>query len=226
MKKQFKNFAIEIKQKEKKERTFTAVITSEILDRDKEVLLSEGLNYKEFMNNPVVFFNHNYDNPVGKVIKLHKYKNEWKATIKIADRPDNYTDSFFPDYLWAMVEQDVIKGISIGFSVVATRQPTKLDFKLYGNDLRNVITKFELLEVSVAPLQANQNSLIQSVNKGLLTEEQCKKYFDIDIQVSLDTEEEKKEKVVLTATRKKDVANRVKKEILIQLKKRNGELYI
>ena len=45
---------------------FTAVITAETLDRDGEVLIPSGMNSKEFEQNPVLFWNHDYALPVGK----------------------------------------------------------------------------------------------------------------------------------------------------------------
>ena len=49
---------------------FTAVITAETLDRDGEVLIPSGMNSKEFEQNPVLFWNHDYALPVGKCVKL------------------------------------------------------------------------------------------------------------------------------------------------------------
>ena len=209
---------IEIK-KEKESRTFTATITSSCLDRDKEVLIAEGMTYKEFMSNPVVFFNHNYDTPIGKVLKLHKYSNQWKAKVKIADEPDNYNGSFFPSYVWSLIEQGIVKGVSIGFEVVANRLPTKKDLLDYGREVRSVITRFNLLELSIAPLQANQEALISAVGKNMISTEQVKKYFDVE--VSLPTERQ----ISVSLTRKEATEKRIKKEINIQLRKRNGELY-
>lgn len=224
-----KQFKLEIK-KTKEPNTFEAIITNDSLDRDKEVLIPEGMDYKDFMKNPVVFFNHDYTQPIGKVLKLHKYKNQWKATVKIAERPSDFEGAYFPEYVFSLIDQDIIKGVSIGFQIKegGTRPPSKKDKKDYGKDVRNIITDFILMELSIAPLQSNQTALITSVNKGLVTREQVKMYFNIDL------EEEKKEEVIekkemnltLSVKKNKTLEERVKREITIQLKKHKGELYI
>lgn len=209
---------LEIKKLEETEdRTYEAVITSSVIDRDNEVLISNGMDPTEFVKTGgTVFYNHNYDLPVGKATDIKKGRNRWTSKFKIADRPEDYQGDFFPDFVATLIDQGIIKGISVGFQVLQERLPTKKDIQDFGKNVRNVISKWKLLEYSVAPLNANTDALITSVKSAVkdnvITKETAKKYFP-DIYI--------KKKINLEFERKPEI----KKLVTIELFKKQGKLY-
>lgn len=160
-----------------KGRHFSANITSDRLDRDNEVLLPQGMDATEFMRTKTIFWNHDYSTPIGAAKTLSKSLNGWSSDAFIADRPEDYQGDFFPDYVWALLSQDIIKGISVGFIPIETRFPTKKDIETYGSDIRAVHAKWKLLEWSIAPLQSNIDGVVTMVQKGIVKPEIAKRLF-------------------------------------------------
>lgn len=168
-------------------RSFTATITTNAIDRDGEVLLPEGMRSKDFESNPVVFWNHNYDMPIGKATDLQKHRDAWSATAELAKRPEGHEGEWFPDTVHALMQQGIIRGVSVGFQPIESRNPSKKDKELFGEGVTNVYSKWNLLEFSVAPLQANQEALVTAVSKGLVTTAQAKAVFP-DVELPAVTE--------------------------------------
>lgn len=151
------------------ERCFVAKITSDAVDRDREVLLPDGMDATDFEKNPVVFLGHDYSQlPVGKVVSLKRNGDHWLAKVQMADRPDDHDGEWIPDTIFSLVKQGVIRGVSVGFQVTASpRVPTKADKEKFGEDVNAVIPRWKLMELSIAPLPCNQDALIEAVSKGV-----------------------------------------------------------
>lgn len=148
------------------ERSFIARITSDALDRDGEVLLPQGMDAKEFEDNPVVFFNHEHRAvPVGKVTSLRREADHWLAKVYLAMRPLTHVGEWLPDTLLSLIQQGVVRGVSVGAQAIETRRPTKKDKDTFGETIRNVLSKWKLIELSIAPIPANQEALILAVSK-------------------------------------------------------------
>lgn len=148
--------------------TFTATISTDSIDRDGEVLVPQGMNSTEFDRNPVVFWNHNYDMPVGRAVSMSRTDRSVVATASFARRPDDFVGEFFPDFARALVEQGVVKGVSVGFQPLpdGVRKATAADRERYGEGVERVFSKWKLLEFSLAPLPANQDALVSAVGKS------------------------------------------------------------
>ena len=71
-----------------------AVISTETIDRDGEVLIAQGMDSSEYDLNPVVFYNHDYGQPVGQVTNLRRGQDKVEATIKFAKR--DWASAFSP----------------------------------------------------------------------------------------------------------------------------------
>lgn len=163
---------------------FTAVITSETIDRDGEVLIPSGMNSKEFDRNPTLFWNHDYAEPVGKAVgPLKRKEREIVADFVFAKRPDGYAGEFFPEVAAALVGQGIVSGVSVGYvpEEGGVRMATDIDRKKYGGSVSRIFSRWKLLEVSLAPLQANPEALITAVKKGLCSPISAKRWFGIDV---------------------------------------------
>ena len=157
-------------------RTFTARITTDSLDRDGEVLIPGGMDAADYLKNPVVFWNHDYSTPIGTAKKIDKTANGWTAAGVMAARPKDHPEAaeWLPDTIHALMQQGVVRGVSVGFIPTETRKPSKADLEKYGDGLRGVHNRWKLLEFSVTPLPANQDALITTVSKGIVTPAQLK----------------------------------------------------
>ena len=63
-------------------------------------------------------------------------------------------------------------GVSIGFIPIESRNATKGDRAKYGDGVQTVHSKWKLLELSIAPVQANQEAVVVAVGKALETGKQ------------------------------------------------------
>src|SRR5262245_38302128 len=85
------------------ERADISWISTEAIDRDREVVLAKGLNDSHFQLNPLVTVNHRYDlPPVGKSL-WRKFADEPHRRGVIAKthypaKPEAWTDAWPPDF--------------------------------------------------------------------------------------------------------------------------------
>ena len=165
------------------DRAFIAKITTNAVDRDREVLLPDGMDAKDFEKNPVIFWGHDYFSPpLGKATSLKRERDHWLARGEMARRPDDHPEAaeWFPDTVLSLMDQDVIKGVSVGFDPVTSRKPTDDDRKRFGDGVSNVVARWKLLEFSIAPIPAKQDALITAVGKGWLRPETAKAVWGVE----------------------------------------------
>lgn len=161
---------------------FTAVITAETLDRDGEVLIPQGMNSTEFDRNPTLFWNHDYAQPVGRCNGLKRKESTIVGDFTFAQRPDGYQGEFFPEVAAALVGQGIVNAVSVGYIPEdgGVRKAIDADRRKYGDRVHTIYSRWKLLEVSLAPLQANPDALITAVKKGVMSPLAAKKWFNID----------------------------------------------
>jgi len=154
------------------ERADTSYVTSDAVDRDREVVLPEGGDWKEFKKNPVVTFAHRYDElPVGRaawVKRVQDKVNGWLAKTLYTERPDDWEGSWFADAVWHFVKSGVLRGKSIGFLPLAGSAPEEKEIKARPElaGVSFMIRKWLALEYAVAPVQSNPDALVTAVNKA------------------------------------------------------------
>jgi len=130
----------------------------------------------------VVFYNHDYAQPIGKITDLRRAKGKIDASIEFAQRPEGFDGSYFPEFIESLVDQGIVKGISVGFVPEAggVRKASPKDREDYGDQVRQVYSKWKLLEVSVAPLPANATALVSAVRKGVINKDDAVRWLDFD----------------------------------------------
>jgi len=127
------------------------VISSEALDRHGEKIHIQGINTKEYMQNPTVLWAHNYENlPLGKIIKL------WKSDGKLMGRISFATDIVpFAKTVYDLIKAGVLNAVSIGGLVKEYAQDKGItDY--------TTIAKMDMVELSVVPVGANPEALVTS----------------------------------------------------------------
>jgi HK97 family phage prohead protease len=146
--------------------TFTARITANVVDRDDEVIIPDGLKVRDKSDTFPILWGHDADRPIGRTVgPLRITPNHVTATYKLAQRPDGHVGEWLPDTAASLVKQGVLNAVSIGFRPLKARSATHADRKKYGERVRRVFTEWELLEVSIVAVPANPDALIMDVGK-------------------------------------------------------------
>jgi hypothetical protein len=191
------------------------------------------MDASDFLKNPVVFFNHNYDQPIGKAEQIRKGDGQVTAVTRFPERPESHVGEWFPDTVLSMFVAGVLRGFSVGFDPMAgsPRKATKADTDKYGEGVRQVFSKWKLFEYSVAPLPCNQDALALSVNKGILSPDRAADLFGVEIDPTPEPTPEpvKRRTVVLIerprVTLPKRQAPSVAEQAAVAIKKLRGEMY-
>lgn len=148
---------------------FTAVITTDTVDRDGEVVVPQGMNSTDYERNPVLLYEHDEKQPIGKMVSMKRGERNIEAEFALAPRPENHVGEWLPDTIGSLMEFGALNAMSIGFLGVEARPATKADSMKYGEGLRRVYGKWKLLEVSVVSMPANQEAIVMAVRKGLVS---------------------------------------------------------
>ena len=127
-----------------KEGEIGGIASTESTDRDGEIIKQAGWDFGNFNSNPVLMLMHNYqDFPIGKVTELKVvdgkllFKAIFSKTLPKAKEA------------YELVKEGILNCLSVGFI------PREFDTKD-----QNVITKAELLEISLVPVPANPQAVI------------------------------------------------------------------
>jgi HK97 family phage prohead protease len=163
----FKNL-LEAKQGD---RTVVARITTTSVDRDGDVLIPGGMDASSYKQNPVVLFAHDAGSfPIGKAPKITRTSDDVTARVEFAKRPPEHpiTEEWAADTVLSLFQQGILNAFSVGFRVKdgGIRKAESKDISRFGDGVRQVITDWELVELSVVPVPANQDALAVAVSKG------------------------------------------------------------
>lgn len=151
------------------------VATTDDIDRDGEVLTSDGWDLENFKSNPVLLWSHNpYDLPVGKVMEIWDDNGKKYFSAKF-NMEDDFAVRVYKAY-----KGGFLNTFSVGFQVKEREG--------------NRITRKELLEISAVSIPANPKAEV--VMRGLsdcgFSKKEIKDYFGLETKEK--EEEEKDEK--------------------------------
>lgn len=124
---------------EKAEDSFTAVASSEVEDRQGEVVKQAGWDLKNFKKNPILLWMHDHEKPLGKAERVWIDKTGTKPVLKFKGIISTATE-------WGraakqLMEEGILNSFSVGFRAL----------EMDGSD----ITKSELYEISLVSVPAN-----------------------------------------------------------------------
>jgi hypothetical protein len=156
------------------ERADVSWISTEDIDRDREIVVSKGMNDAHFKLNPLVTLQHAYWRPpVGRSLWRKRVKDGpvvgIKAKTHYPPRPADWADDCWePDAAFALVRAGLLQGKSIGFIALKSHVPTADEIAARPGlaDVRRVIDEWLLLEYACVFLPANQAALVEAVSKG------------------------------------------------------------
>ncbi len=154
-----------VKDVDGEERTVTAFISTDRIDRMKEVLLPKGAKIVEFLRNPVVPWAHNsFAPPVGKAKWLKKTKNSLIAKVQFATTER-------AEEIWQLFRQGFLKAFSVGFKPIDGHAPTEKEIKKNPAwaGAEWIFTEWELLEFSPVTIPANPDALAIAIKANDIT---------------------------------------------------------
>lgn len=152
------SFGFEAKAKKSGEsggRKIRGLANANTLDRSKEIVDPKAFksSLDTYMSNPIVFYNHDWNDAIGKVVSSKISKKGLEVEIEIGK---GYPAA---DNAWAQIEQGILKAFSIGF------RPLRVEYD-EDNDILT-IKDMELFEVSVVTIPMNRESLFETTDKGV-----------------------------------------------------------
>jgi len=149
-----KTFAVERKTIDAEAGIFEAMISTEEVDRDGDVLRADGAELGNYMRNPVVLFGHRYndvDAVVGKALEVTAISGQGiRARFQFAGSDVNPKAETVRQ-LWA---GEFLNATSVGFVPKQTSE-RGADGEKRGLEFK----RWELLEFSIVPVPSNQSAL-------------------------------------------------------------------
>ena len=155
------------------ERADISLITSDAVDRDMEVMLPQGADWRQFNKNPVVTWVHRYDElPIGRALWVRRIKeavrNGWLAKTRYTSKPEGWQGDWFPDAVWHFTKEGDLRGKSVGFLPTEIGPPEEKEIlarpELAG--ISHIIRKWLVLEYAAAPIQSNPDAVVIAVGKA------------------------------------------------------------
>lgn len=150
-------------------------ITEESPDRAGDIVLARGMDDSHFQLNPIVTFNHLYDQPpVGRSLWRRRVKEGTlvgvKAKTHYPPRPASWTGSDWPpDFAFELIKAGLLRGKSIGFFPLKLRTPTAGQIEQYPElkNVRYIIEEWLLAEYACCVLPTQPNAVVEQICKAL-----------------------------------------------------------
>lgn len=164
-----------IETKDLGERSVQFTISKEVVDRDGDILRAGGVDFSNYMKNPVFLSFHNSrEFPLGKVTKFWVEGNAVKAIVyfptieELSSDPAQASEKAkLVDFTYHCYKTGMLNAVSVGFI------PLEWTENKDGYD----ITKWELLEFSAVAVPANQDAIAEAVKSFGLDETVVKDFL-------------------------------------------------
>lgn len=142
-------------------RTVRFTISKEVVDRDGDILRASGVDFTNYMKNPVFLSFHNSrEFPLGKVTRFWVEGNSVKADVyfptieELSTNPDQASEKAkLVDFTYNCYKTGMLNAVSVGFIPLEWIETEN------GFD----ILKWELLEFSAVAVPANQDAIAEAV---------------------------------------------------------------
>ena len=160
------------------ERRVLFTISSEVKDRDGDILRAEGVDLTNYEKNKVFLGFHNTrDFPLGKVEKVWVEPKKVKAIVyfptldELSSNPEYASEKAkLIDFCYFCYKNGMLNAVSVGFI------PLEWIETKDGYD----ITKWELLEFSAVAVPANQDAIAEAVKSFGLDKSVVKDFFTVE----------------------------------------------
>ena len=143
------------------DRSVQFTISKEVVDRDGDILRASGVDFTNYMKNPVFLSFHNSrEFPLGKVTKFWVEGNAVKAIVyfppieELSTNPEQASEKAkLVDFTYHCYKTGMLNAVSVGFIPLEWVETEN------GFD----ILKWELLEFSAVAVPANQDAIAEAV---------------------------------------------------------------
>lgn len=136
---------------------FEFILSTEDVDRAGDIV-RQVWELSAFNRNPIALWAHDHERPIGSWVNVGVKGGKLTGRLTLAERG---TSSFI-DMLRGLVEQRILRAVSVGF------KPLARELRLDQNErvLGYTFTKSELLEGSLVSVPANANALALAKSLG------------------------------------------------------------
>lgn len=157
------------------DRSVLFTISKEVTDRDGDILRASGVDFTNYMKNPVFLSFHNSrEFPLGKVTKFWVEGNSVKAIVyfppieELSTNPEQASEKAkLVDFTYHCYKTGMLNAVSVGFIPLEWVETEN------GFDIQ----KWELLEFSAVAVPANQDAIAEAVKSFGLDESVVKDFL-------------------------------------------------
>lgn len=128
--------------------SYDFVLSTEMPDRVGDVVKIDGLDTKDFEQNPIALYMHNHQEPIGAWSNLRKSNGALIGSLNLAYKGT----SKLIDFAHSMISQGMLKAVSVSFMPI--------DYVKNANGKGLLINKSSLLEVSLVTIPMNPQALM------------------------------------------------------------------
>ena len=119
------------------------VLSNEALNDQGFVILNDGVNWDRYKKNPILLYGHNWDAPIGNVVKIHRDENgDWRGTL-VFDGVTELSREKRDQYL-----AGTLRGVSLSGKAYYTER----------NDVKYT-TRFDVYEISLVTIPSNPDAV-------------------------------------------------------------------
>lgn len=184
---EFKLGLVEKSSVSEEKREVTVVITEESLDLHGEVVISKGVNFKDFLTDGAIIFNHDSELILAKPLEIKRVGNRIILKMRFPQKGAIKRDRANPDDIWELIKLGAIQSLSIGFlNIEPPRMPSKLDIQNFGKGTKRILQKTKLIETSFVGIPSNRGTEILAM-KSLNIDP--KRFFGDDYVEEVEIEE-------------------------------------
>ncbi len=138
-----------------RESEMTFVVSNEEVDRHGDVVRVEGWDLRHYTRNPVFLWAHDYTRPaIGRAVEVWKDAGGLMAAME-------FGPTEFAQEVASLYRGGYQRGVSVGFKPL--QYETRRDGRT-GEALGIIFARQELLEISAAPVPANQSALKKALD--------------------------------------------------------------
>lgn len=155
-----KGYSVQIKSLDATARTVSFVASTEAVDRMGDSIKLSGWRLDRFKQNPVILFGHDHDDlPIGKALSIGVEGDALVVVVQFASAEANPV----AENVFRLIQEGCLNAVSVGFIMIRWEWVDDEENGRCGFD----ILEAELLEISVVPIPAHPDALVQAGMKGL-----------------------------------------------------------
>src|SRR3954468_15948733 len=129
---------------------FDFILSDATVDRYGDIIKTDGWVLENFQKNPIALFNHSAMLPIGSWSNIEVKDEALRGTLMLAKA--GTSDRI--DEIRALVDADILRSVSVGFTPIAYKSYQSED--TYGY----IYEKQELIECSLVSIPANPNAVM------------------------------------------------------------------